>query len=316
MNQAIQKGSAYGKGLNQNVFIKAILSLESIEGGVNLGEGISLFGSLQSSNPQDGGKLVMVSHFMIVGTSLAVSFMDAWAKSMGNPNLKTSEDDMAKIQAIFGRIKTKPMDNGVQLSFTMTKDETDITVKKMKESIQKAKEERKKRLEKEKIGKLNDAIRKGDMEKVRSILAAGVEINGADPLGQVPLLVACEANSAESVKLLLEKGAEAAVAAKDGSTPLHICAASGNVEILKLLAQKNPNINARTRKGLTPLHIAAGKGHLPMVKALVERRADLMAEDDGEEKPADKARVNGHAEVAEYLDKLMKKPQGEDKGQE
>ena len=87
-----------------------------------------------------------------------------------------------------------------------------------------------------KEGFLN-AVRKGDVEAVKSYLAKGVDVNAKlNNYGGTALAFACDRGYTEIVKLLVEKGAD--VNARDTfyqATPITWAAQRGHAEIVKTL---------------------------------------------------------------------------------
>src|SRR5690348_9900105 len=67
---------------------------------------------------------------------------------------------------------------------------------------------------------LHYAARDGDVEKARSELASGADVDLADIKGWTPLHFAAKAQSAPVVRLLLEKGADLRASDAHGNTPL------------------------------------------------------------------------------------------------
>lgn len=67
---------------------------------------------------------------------------------------------------------------------------------------------------------LIDAVQKEDVEKVRSQIEAGVNIEATDSYGQTALHWAAKYDSAEIVQLLLDAGANINAKDEDGDTPL------------------------------------------------------------------------------------------------
>lgn len=125
---------------------------------------------------------------------------------------------------------------------------------------------------------LLEAVRKGDVEAVKSILKAmpvrrpanaqgqtgtepetyfgGDELNGKGNYGDSPLTVAARNGNLAIVRLLVAHGA--AIDGKPGDedrTPLMAAADNGHVETVKYLVANGADINAR-RKGVTPLLVA------------------------------------------------------------
>src|SRR4051794_6931674 len=67
---------------------------------------------------------------------------------------------------------------------------------------------------------LHYAARDGNVDKARSELAAGADVNAADANGWTPLHFAAQAQSAPTVRLLLERGADVHASDAHGNTAL------------------------------------------------------------------------------------------------
>ena len=80
-------------------------------------------------------------------------------------------------------------------------------------------------------GALHAAIRSGDLATVIDLLRAEAPVNGPDPEGLTPLMIASGVGQSQMVALLLTAGAEVrAVEPRMGVTALHKAAQSGNAE--------------------------------------------------------------------------------------
>src|SRR6478752_8072705 len=128
------------------------------------------------------------------------------------------------------------------------------------------------------------AIRKRDVELLRTLLA-----EGADPKacvrdayhGQTPVLLhAASFQFPESVKLLLDAGAEPNASmtggegAKGGQTPLHHAISDDGLAIVDLLLKAGANPNAvDENRGHTPLCSAASGGYYEIAQRLIEAGA-------------------------------------------
>ncbi|MCX5644112.1 MAG: ankyrin repeat domain-containing protein [Phycisphaerae bacterium] len=129
---------------------------------------------------------------------------------------------------------------------------------------------------------LHRAATDGDIEQVKSLLAAGANVNApdTDPFGTTPLFYAVSKGYTETVEILIAHGAEVNATQKfSGHTPLHIAAANGHEHIVRLLISKGADVNASPASRATPLHRAATQGHREVVRILIEAGARLDLKD-------------------------------------
>jgi len=153
-------------------------------------------------------------------------------------------------------------------------------------------------------GPLHDAAGNGDVEKVRELVAEGVDVNQVDTMVGTPLTKAAMAGEAEAVRALIEAGADVNIkGGMIGLTPLQ-AAAGSSLEITKLLLEAGADNSVRDLSGNTLMHIAAETGQLEVVKLLLEAGADVSAKNDvGEgEEPIEYA---GRAEYFDVVDVLL-----------
>jgi len=148
---------------------------------------------------------------------------------------------------------------------------------------------------------LSDAAYNGQFSIVRSLLAAGTNVNAKDGQGYTTLKWATQKGHLEIVKLLIERGAILDAKDNTGWTSLMSAANSGHIEIAKLLIEKGANINASNREGCTPLRFAAANGRTEIAKILIEKGADINAKDNEGVTPLKRAVEKGHKAIAELL---------------
>ncbi len=109
-----------------------------------------------------------------------------------------------------------------------------------------------------------------DIEEMRRLLAAGVDVNKASQLGTRPLHLV---QSKEAADLLIENGADVNVKDNKGRTPLH---AVHNKEAVEVLLRAGADAKAKDDEGRTPLFTAT-KDTIPL---LIEAGAEINAQDD------------------------------------
>jgi len=148
---------------------------------------------------------------------------------------------------------------------------------------------------------LHEAALNGRFGIAELLIKHGADLNARDKDGNTPLHIAALNNYADVTELLIKHGADLNAKNGDGSTPLHIAAHHGHVGIVVLLIKHGADLNARDVSGWTPLHYAAGAGRADVVKLLLEKGADPTIRSNNGKTPLDVARQNGHERVAEIL---------------
>lgn len=153
------------------------------------------------------------------------------------------------------------------------------------------------------------ALRAGDLEVVRPLVLAGVDINYPNSKGVTPLHVVAQEGHVSLAQLLLQNGANLharyedlwtplhlavqnghlemtallinygafVIGPKEDFSPLHFAAQEGYLDIAQLLLTHGANVKAKYQNGWTPLHLAAQEGHTHMVSLLIEHGAPINA---------------------------------------
>ena len=116
-----------------------------------------------------------------------------------------------------------------------------------------------------------DAIRKGDAEKLREFLLDGAELTPD------LLIAAAKDNQTECIRVLLDLGLSPNAPDDESQNALHLCAAYGYAEGVKLLLDAGADINmlSPAHGGATPLMLAAKNNHTECAVLLVEAGADV-----------------------------------------
>ena len=125
-----------------------------------------------------------------------------------------------------------------------------------------------------------DAARRGDLARVKTLIAGGADVNGAQGDGMTGLHWAAKSGHVEIAKLLISSGADVQAETRIGAyTPLHIASESAKLAVVKMLLEAGADVNARTTSnGASPLHLAAAAANGPeVVAALLDRGADANA---------------------------------------
>lgn len=123
---------------------------------------------------------------------------------------------------------------------------------------------------------LHFAAQEGDIERIRSLLASGYNVNSFDEIGKAALHYAVQKENIELVKFLLKSGADvnARCEAQIGDTPLANAAGTCSLEMAKLLIEAGADPRIRGWMQLSALDRAKDRkrGDGPSVYALLRER--------------------------------------------
>lgn len=125
-----------------------------------------------------------------------------------------------------------------------------------------------------------EAVRTGDLETVRMLVAGAVDVNVPQDDGATALHWAAHRNDLEVATLLVEAGANVNVANELGATPLWLAAVNGSTQMIERLLEAGGDPNVPLRMGETPLMTAARSGNLETVEKLIQHGADVNAAED------------------------------------
>jgi ankyrin repeat protein len=154
----------------------------------------------------------------------------------------------------------------------------------------------------------------GEIDRVRSLLSKGTDVNQKDAAKYTPLHCAVLGRNREIVQLLLENGADLEASDCASATPLFLACSQAYLDMVKLLVDNGAEVNSGAFKGLdwgpmyidkdwTNLHTAAFQGHVDVVKYLLSKGANIYARCTGLTALHFAAQGNkeGHIEVIECL---------------
>jgi uncharacterized protein len=117
----------------------------------------------------------------------------------------------------------------------------------------------------------HEAIRSGDVDRVRALLHAGANINALDEHGQTGLMNAVYWGNVDIARLLVEAGAELNHTAKFRLTALYLAVVRQRPQFVKLLVDAGADRNIRGSRGqftLTPLEYARTLGLVDIIRIL------------------------------------------------
>lgn len=103
---------------------------------------------------------------------------------------------------------------------------------------------------------LQAAAHLGDVDRARTAISAGAELDAQDSWGLSPLHSATIVGSLDTVSLLLQSRAAIDDLSSKGQSALHLAAFEGREEVLLLLLEQRADAASTNRFGSTPLEIA------------------------------------------------------------
>jgi len=139
--------------------------------------------------------------------------------------------------------------------------------------------------EKINIPELEEAIKKGDINKIRELIEKDPEIvNGiinypCEYYSFTPLHITIKNNNKEIAELLIKYGADVNGKNNSYQSPLHFAAQYNRKEIAELLMKNGADVNARGDISQTPLHTAALYNSKDVAEVLIANKAALNGGD-------------------------------------
>jgi len=118
------------------------------------------------------------------------------------------------------------------------------------------------------LNSLQSAAFIGDLDKVKSLIHEGTDVNKKDTVEISALHAAVAGGHKDMAEFLILKGADINASTLDGQTPLHWAAEKGQKDIVELLIDKGAEVNAKDNAGQTPLGLAQRAGNDEIVDLL------------------------------------------------
>lgn len=149
---------------------------------------------------------------------------------------------------------------------------------------------------------LDEAVKNGNRQMVRTLLDAGAEINARNSRGQTALMRLDTDASEELVWDLVAAGAKINLRDEDGDTALILAASWSKAEILRALTGAGARVNAKNKAGETALMKAAAEGDIESVVLLINSGADINRRNKNGETALKLAEDHEHADVVQQLE--------------
>ncbi len=120
-----------------------------------------------------------------------------------------------------------------------------------------------------------EAVHRGDLHKVTSLINAGVDINKKDQFAQTGLMLAARNGHLEVVRLLVKHGTDLDTTAKYNLSALMLAVLNGRTEIALTLLEAGADLGIRGRGapsfyGKTASELAADRGQNELAQRLRE----------------------------------------------
>ena len=149
---------------------------------------------------------------------------------------------------------------------------------------------------------LHWAVQLDDAPIVERLILAGATVDATNEYGVTPLSIACRNRSAPLIERLLEAGADPNLARPTGETPLMRAASTGSVRAVGALIAHGADVHqADPELGQTPLMWAISAGHPDVAAILIAQGADVVARSIGGFTPLLFAAREGDAATARSL---------------
>ena len=131
-----------------------------------------------------------------------------------------------------------------------------------------------------------EAVTAGDVDRVRTLLAAGADCSERSGDGATALMLAAHAGNLNMVKTLIEAGADVNATDERGWGALMKAAYNadldrGFADVAQALIDAGANVEAPIGYGVRPLMLAAGYGETAVVQTLLNAGADVLARNEG-----------------------------------
>jgi ankyrin repeat protein len=124
---------------------------------------------------------------------------------------------------------------------------------------------------------LSDAVKAGDAQRVKALIAAGANVKARDFFG-TPLHAAAAGGFPEIAKMLIDAGADLEAEGLGKARPLHTAALTDHAAVAALLIERGAKVDTLNAESMTPLLVATDNGNADVAEVLLEAGADPLVE--------------------------------------
>ena len=142
------------------------------------------------------------------------------------------------------------------------------------------------------------AVENGNLDMIRLLLEHHADVNAKNTAEMTPLMFLDEDASTQVLQMLLNAGADANAAAKDGSSILSNIINSASEDVVEMAIRAGAPVDKPNQAGETPLMKVAERGKPELVRILLEAGADARASDGSGQTAWDRAT---NAKIEEML---------------
>ncbi|MCB1175979.1 MAG: ankyrin repeat domain-containing protein [Leptospiraceae bacterium] len=148
-----------------------------------------------------------------------------------------------------------------------------------------------------------EAVRDGDVEKLKTLVKGKIKMNFADSREMTPLMIAANDNNLEIANILIESGVDVNIKNKEnGKTALMYAASNGFIEMCQLIiADKDIVLNAKDKSGKTALMHAVFNARKEVTKLFIDAGANVNSRTDTDESAMTFALKSGRSEIVNLL---------------
>jgi ankyrin repeat protein len=178
---------------------------------------------------------------------------------------------------------------------------------------------------------LHLAVREGQIEAVRLLLAHGADINSRKDYATPPHIASLIQRYSKGLESHSERPLDSGLDAIDDIenglpdtgtvdvsseessdadmifwrenhlTPLHLAASEGHLDICQILLEQNADVRVHDDSGYTPLHLAASSRHLEIARILLKYNAEVNSRDEDGSTPLFIASSTGNLDILRLL---------------